>query len=479
MPTLDDQIREQNPWWLDAGAMDRDPYLVRLRDGPLRWRPPVLEVVDMAPGAVHALRGPRQVGKSTTVKLLVERLVRAGERRVLYFSFDLGRDTRLIVDVVRRARQLHPAPDGRWFIFLDEVTTLPDWQRAVKYLVDQGLVGDDCLLCTGSSARQMGTESMPGRRGAGRDYLQLPMSFRNFCQQALGLDLPPELPSVGALLGDEGQRRVREAHLRGPDLQRAMETYLRIGGFPAAVADWLRHGAVTGQTVETLWHLVAGEVQRSGRDAVSALKLLERVGRSLGAPLAWKSMAEDMDVDHPGTARDYVKVLARSFVLLITWFWDQGEDTLRPSKQRKVYFVDPLFDAVAAHLVPGGRRAPRAGLIENLVAVGLYRSATDRLVQAEAAPGAVGVWRSSRGTEVDFVVADPAATAAGRRLAIEVKGDSRTGIANARKSIRPVFGRGLIATDTLLDLESDIPAIPTAVLLALLPDRPARLALEG
>lgn len=31
MPTLDDQIREQNPWWLDAAAIDRDPYLARLR----------------------------------------------------------------------------------------------------------------------------------------------------------------------------------------------------------------------------------------------------------------------------------------------------------------------------------------------------------------------------------------------------------------------------------------------------------------
>lgn len=113
------------------------------------------------------------------------------------------------------------------------------------------------------------------------------------------------------------------------------------------------------------------------------------------------------------------------------------------------------------------------------MAAGLYRSATDRLVQAEAAPGAVGVWRSTRGTEVDFVVADPDMTNPGRRLAIEVKGDSRTGIANSRKSIRPVFGRGLIATDTLLDLEADIPAIPTAVLLALLPERPARVALEG
>jgi uncharacterized protein len=477
MPALDDQIREQNPWWVDPAAIGRDRYLVHRRAGPFQWRPPVLDAMTVAPGAIHTLRGPRQVGKTTTAKMLIDGLVARGETRVLYFSFDLARNNQAITDVIRRARQLHPQPEGAWFLFLDEVTTVPDWQRAVKYAVDQGLIGDDFVLCTGSSARQMGSEQMPGRRGNGRDYVQLPMSFRDFCSQALGADLPGTLVSIGHALADDRQRLVREGNLRLAELGRGLEAYLLTGGFPAAVGDYLTMGQVAPQTIDMLWSMVAGEIQRSGRDAVAALKLLERVGRSLGTPLAWKTLAEDMDLDHQNAARDYVTLLARSFVLLIAWQWEIGANTLRPNKQRKVYYIDPLFDAVVERMVPGTRRAGRAGLVENLVAIGLYRSATDRLVQAEAAPSAVGVWRSSRGTEVDFVVPETVAGLRGPRLPIEVKGDSRTAISNARKSILPVFGRGLILTDTVLDLESDIPAIPTAVFLALLPERPMRVDL--
>jgi hypothetical protein len=39
----------------------------------------------------HTLRGPRQAGKTTTLKRLIKRLVENGEQRILYFSFDTVR----------------------------------------------------------------------------------------------------------------------------------------------------------------------------------------------------------------------------------------------------------------------------------------------------------------------------------------------------------------------------------------------------
>lgn len=473
---VDLQILEQNPWWGDPAAISEDRYLQRLRTAAFRWRPPVLDAMVLHPGAVHTLRGPRQVGKSTTAKLLIERLLKAGERRVLYFSFDLVRHDTAIVDVIRRARQLHPKPDGPWYLFLDEVTTVPEWQRAVKYTIDAGLAAGDFLFCTGSSARQMGTETLPGRRGDGRDYLQLPVSFRDFCTLVAGIPLPADAIPLGALLTAEGMQLAREVNLQGAALRRTLAAYRDVGGFPAAVTDYLVTGQVSSRTVEMLWAMAAEDVRRAGRDTVGTLKLLERISRSLGSTLSWDAMAEAMDAANAVTARDYVTLLAQSFLLLPVYFWDMADNTLKPQKQRKVYFIDPLFDAVAAQLLPGARRAAVPALVENLVAIGLYRSATDRLVQAAPAPGSVGVWRSTRGTELDFVVAEKAPGLTGPRLPVEVKGDNPTGISNSRKSIRRVFGRGIIATDTLFQPDALIPAIPVAVLLALLRERPTRVA---
>jgi predicted AAA+ superfamily ATPase len=100
MAALDDQILEQNPWWADPTAIDHDRCLLAAQSGPLRWRPPVLDALDLAAPAVHTLRGPRQVGKTTSVKMLVQQLVRSGEPRVLYFAFDLAADKDAIAAVL-------------------------------------------------------------------------------------------------------------------------------------------------------------------------------------------------------------------------------------------------------------------------------------------------------------------------------------------------------------------------------------------
>ena len=471
---MDEQIREQNPWWVDPEAIRRDRLVVQRDSGPFRWSPPALEAIDLQPGAVHTLRGPRQVGKSTTVKSLIERLLAAGERRVLYFAFDLARDNDAIAQVIRRARALHPRPEGRWYLFLDEVTTVPDWQLAMKYAVDQGLVGQATVLCTGSSARQMGAEQLTGRRGAGRDYVQLPVSFRDFCTAVMGIALPAETHTVGGLITPDGLATVRELYLRLDALRPALDIYGRIGGFPAAITDYLEIGSVTEQTVNMLWSMVAGDVQQAGRDSVAALKLLERIGRSLGSPISWQALAEAMDAGSNNTAREYVTLLAESFAILTVYFWDLSDNSLKPQKQRKLYYIDPLLDAVPSTIMPGARRAPPAGLVENLVASALYRSATDRLVQAAPVPGAVGVWRSSGGGEIDFVVGERVAGCRSPRFPVEVKGDARTGISYARRTIRSVFGRGIIATTTRFEPAADVPAIPVSVLLAALRERPIR-----
>ncbi|MFO7893959.1 MAG: AAA family ATPase, partial [Longimicrobiales bacterium] len=266
MPSLDEQILSWNPWWADASVVDRDPHITAFEAAPVKWDPPLLDGLPLTPGAAHTLRGPRQAGKTTLAKRWIRRLLQRGEARVLYFSFDLYARPDAVYRVIQRAKDLHPDPAGPWYLFLDEVTSVSDWQRGVKAAWDQGLTRDDFVLLTGSSAHDLrsGAERLPGRRGGGSDFLHLPLSFRDFCMQVENLSLPAETTDVEGFLDDAGRTLARRLHLRSSDLQRAFRAYLRVGGFPQAVQDYASSSDRLAQprTVHMLWTAIAGDIAR-------------------------------------------------------------------------------------------------------------------------------------------------------------------------------------------------------------------------
>ena len=477
MATLDDHIVTWNPWWSDPAAMGRDPHIREFEAAPVQWNPPLLEGLPVTLGDAHTVRGPRQAGKTTLTKRLIQRLLERGESRVLYFSFDLHRQPDILYDAVRRAKSLHPDPEGPWYIFLDEVTSVPQWQRGVKVAWDQGLTRRDFLLFTGSSAHDLkaGAEQLPGRRGNGADFLHLPMSFRDFCIQVEGIPLPAEESDIEGFLEAEGRTLARRLNLLFSDLERAFRTYLRIGGFPAAIRDYRssREGCPRPETIHMLWAAIAGDIAKSGRDQTAAAKLLEEVAVALGTPLKWDGTAKAMGMASNHTAREYVEFLSEAFSLLTVFFWDLSGGALQPSKQRKVYFIDPLLGEIAPLLMPGARRPSEDGVGENAVAVALFRSAAHALTQADPVPGAVGYWRSTNNRELDFVVP---ATSHGRggRIPIEVKGDSGSRIGHARLAITKAFGQGIVATRGVFDPDGDVPVLPIPILLAGLAESPRR-----
>lgn len=471
MATFDDQIRRQNPWWADPGRIAADPHLKAYDSQTVAWDPPAMDAIPVRYGDTTSLRGPRQVGKTTTAKRLLARLVETGVRRVLYLSCDLLGGYQDLIGILERAREIHPEPDGPWHLFLDEVSSVKDWQRAIKWAWDQGLTRGDFILLTGSSARDVraGTERLPGRRGQGADFLQLPMSFRDFCVVAERISLP-EAIGIDDLASRGGRSALNAAYAIFPTLERALQAYMTVGGYPAAVQDHLASPAsVRAETVRMLWDVIAGDVGAARYDKAGALKLLEEVSVSLGAPLTWSHSSKAMGLSDPEAARNYTERLAENFVLLSVYFWDVS-GSFAPRKQRKVYFMDPLFAAIPLEFSPGARRPDVDGLVENMVAIALYRSAATSLVQAEPEPGSLGYWKSSNGRELDFVVPSKAS----RRFAVEVKGDSDSRLAHAKSAITRSFKRGAVISRSKYTWDAEVPVIPAAVLLAVLNERPRR-----
>jgi len=479
----DEQIRRYNPWWRGESWEADDPHLRRLHAQPLRLPSPQVDEVELARPAVHILRGPRQVGKSTDLKLLVRRALDAGiaPRRIIYISLDLLEEqpaAGLVAIVVRALELAGEASASPRLVLLDEVTAARNWRTAIKVLWDDGRIDSDVVLCTGSSAIDLAegrAERLPGRRGAGRDLLVLPQSFASFAR-ALDPDVPPGpgMP-IAEMLSEDGRVALMDASVYLGALRVALERYLVFGGLPAAVVEAASGRDEPSEEVQSvLWQSLLREVQRRGASTSAAQALCERIARSLGSKVSWSRIARELAVPlgspardrvpgrtDPRTVQSYVELLASNYLALVVYFWkaDSGSGDL--AKDKKVYFGDPLLHTIVCARTAMARDTHAA--VENALALALYRryEPSERSAEAFPAPERLHVWGTRRGGEIDFVC--------GPRSAVEALEVADWNAVSRQKATAPM--RALPGRPAIVATRQDMSFGPTANLV------PAALAL--
>lgn len=471
-------VRRHNPWWGMTAWEAQDRQLRALAAIPFHYDPQPLRGI--LPGSVYSLLGPRRVGKSTAVKVAIRDLLARGypARRVFYYPCDLLRtpqELARLIEAIYDEAQLDGSlgeADQPFYIFLDEVQTIPGWQLAVKYLHDNTRFGDDCVVLTGSSARSLreGGELLPGRRGsaADRDRLLYPMSFRQFLQITQPDLLLPEGGFTPQAIRQaiEPNSPVRESLSRPraknalSSLVRALEDYARCGGFPTAVANWRASGEVGDTTLRELWDVVRGDLLRyhQVRDATLPLKVLERLALNLASPVSWQTLAREAAID-PGTVQTYVELFADAYLFLVVHRTDQG--VLARRADRKIYPIDPLIIHLPTAVTGRQRFSPDGSLlIESLVAVALTRALQSDPIATYGIGHELLYYRTSRGREIDFL-------AGMARDPFEVKYQESVDRRDTQV-MHQSFGHGVLVTKQTLSLEGPILMIPAALLLTIL-----------
>jgi predicted AAA+ superfamily ATPase len=477
MPLTDEQILAQNLWWNERGWAAKDRQLALLAGAPVRLPAELVDAIDLTRAGIHVLRGPRQVGKTTDLKLLVQRALAEGHgaRSIVYLTLDLieGREHAELAETITRAKTLAKHP-GASVVLLDEVTGVSRWQTAIKALWDDGTIGDDVVVCTGSSATDLqkgAAERLPGRRGAGRDHLALPQTFAAFAR-AIEDSIPPSPRlTIADLRTPDGRDALNESRLHATALTEALSLYLKFGGLPAAVAE-AATGAIdpSEEVKRVLYDSLVKEVQRRGASIPAAHALLERVLRSLGSRTDWSRMAREMEVPlgrrrgatSHHTLRDYIELLAGGYFLFILYLWRADSQTNSLSNEKKVYFADPLLHTIALEHAPG-LAADVPALIENAVGLALYRryEPPARLTESFISPDRLHAWRTARAGEVDFV-------AGPRRAldAVEVKYQRHVDRRGASGVAKSHPGRpAVIATRDELRFETGYTLVPAHLLL--------------
>lgn len=412
---IDNELVETNPWWREPnGWEEQDVQLRVLRSSPLSYRPHTLD--DLAQGGLYILRGPRRVGKSTALKQLVSERIRGGApaRQILHASVE-GRSAADIADIVRRgAAHWLQGEAGQRLWLLDEITAVQGhWPATIKRLRDgHSSFALDTVVLTGSSAAGFDEAGklLAGRRhAAGSDRILFQMPFVEVAC-ALGAQLPPS-PKLGiSELADDAvvEDAISEYRPWLRNVVDSWEAYLRVGGYPQAVALHLdRNPEGARELVDTLWEVIYGDAfARSQLTHTQTQAILRTVTSSLTSLLSVHSVAQQAGIAD-ATAAHRLDALRRTFIA----FPVPREQGLapKPRAQSKWYFTDPglarLASAFGAGAPPGF-----AALSEQQLALSALRALKRASPGAAVRHDRLLYYRSATKAEIDFVSSDFAAT---------------------------------------------------------------------
>lgn len=370
---------------LSAGAIDQPgifPHVENLGHMPFIFNMEFgLDTLPDQPGLI-LIRGARQYGKSTWLELkLKETIEQFGAGSAFYLNGDELRDRHALIEAIQELLPLYGPTAGVRRLFIDEITAVENWQKALKILADQGNLRTLLVVTTGSKASDLrhGTERLPGRKGKldRTTYHFLPVSYKEFKRVC------------GSRLG-----------------QNTLPAYMLSGGSPVACSELASHGRIPEYVIEMTRDWIYGEVVSSGRNRSSLIGVMEGLHRFGGTPVGQAKLAREAGLANNTVAAGYIETLMNLLSVGTAYAWDTAKHRPNKRKPGKFHFIN-LLVATAWH--PAGIRSvddyrslpaeEQAKLIEWQVATECWRRAA---LRGEEFPELTSFW-ASKEHEIDFV----------------------------------------------------------------------------
>jgi uncharacterized protein len=372
---------------LSAGSTSVPGVLPKLDE--LREQPFVMDTafsIDELPEqpGVLLIRGARQYGKSTWLQQQIARTIdRFGPGSAFYIDGDELRDSSALVDAIRNLLPMYAAKAPVRRLFIDEITSVTDWQNGLKRLLDRGELKRLLVVTTGSKAADLrhGAERLPGRKGTleRSSHIFTPIPYAEF-------------------------KRVCAPTL---DPQDVLPAYLLSGGSPCACTSLAVQGHLPDYVLEMVRDWVYGEVSASGRSRPMMVGVMECLMRFAGVPVGQSKLAREAGLANNTVAAGYVDLLSDLMSAASCFAWDDAHR--RPNRRRPCKFhITNLLVAAVWHPQrlrrPGDVRslsaAEQGGLFEWLVAQEIFRRAA---LRGDEFPEVMAFWQSGE-HELDFVL---------------------------------------------------------------------------
>ena len=183
------ELQEFNPWQIFVSLINEDRKIGEFNEARYKHLHPLVENFPLNKDCILTLRGPRRIGKTTVLKLIIKKLLlqeKISASQIFYYSLDEVKDFTELDEVLRFILEAgrEKAKEKRLYLFLDEISFVKEWQRTVKQLADLGHFQNTTILLTGSSSVDLlfSSEQLPGRRGdiIQNDFIYYPLSFCEF-----------------------------------------------------------------------------------------------------------------------------------------------------------------------------------------------------------------------------------------------------------------------------------------------------------
>lgn len=297
---------------------------------------------------VKILTGVRRCGKSTILKMIMEKLRQRGvpEERIVSFRFDSMEYEDMTAKQMYTELKSRICPNGKTYFFLDEMQEIKGWEKVVNSLQSDY---DVDLYVTGSNSRMMSSEIstyLTGRYVAFRIYT---LSFGEY------LTFKSQYAAVG-----------------GP--RQELANYIRLGGFPATHLQSYTQDEVYTIVRDIYNSTVFSDIVR--RNQVRKIDQLERVVKytfnNVGNTFSAKSISDYLKAEHRAldneTVCSYLEKLEKAYLLHRCSRYDlQGKELLKT--QEKFY----LADTSLRYCVLGYNADTVAASLENVVYLELCR----------------------------------------------------------------------------------------------------------
>ncbi|MBI4453557.1 ATP-binding protein [Candidatus Woesearchaeota archaeon] len=441
-------LQKQNPWWENPSRINEDINLIELESFPLKWTPRLLKHINFEKNAVYSIRGPRQIGKTTTIKMVIKKLLETmPAQNIFYFACDNLKDNIDLAEVLEifydRVRAQNKE---RIYIFLDEISYVKDWQKAIKYFIDTKGSQNITITLTGSNILDLkkSSERLPGRvgekEGVNSNKILLPMKFAEFIE----LKNPELHTKIKALRLDEHETRAKDFQkiLDGTlpesiwalsylqqELDRLLEDYLITGGIMLAINEHHKTGRISHHIYDLYTKQIFADITRAGRDENTAKFILSSILKKMGTPSSWNGISKENNIPSQQTVEQYTYILRDIFALSIC-YKIEITGSQKYAGNRKIYVSNPFIYNALFHALFDPAKDPyltakdnitdpekKSVLIEALILNHLSRACYNLMPSDLYEPSDLIFYtRTKKGIEIDFLVK----TSSGLR-GIEVK----------------------------------------------------------
>lgn len=362
---------------------------------------------------IIALKGPRQAGKTTLLRML-ERWIREEKRvdseHISFLTFE-DRDLRdkFSQDPKTFLRSLVPQKRERFYLFIDEFQYAQDGGQKLKLLYD--IFENVKFIISGSSSLELTGKTAKFLVGRMFSFSLWQLSFGELlraCVPQLSRIYQEYNSDIEAFLREGKEFSLPSQDIFEKDFKQKFEDYAIWGGYPEVAK---------AQDQETK-HIILKNIYDTyiSRDIIELLRitdyshlktLVELLAVQTGNLINYTGLAQDSKSYFKEIKR-YLTILEETFVISLLRPFSTNKAT-ELKKNPKAYFIDTgLRNYILHNAQELSLRADAGQIVENVVLSQLKKKIGDEY--------AIKYWRTLGGAEVDFVVELP-----GERVPIEVK----------------------------------------------------------